>query len=711
METRNILAILVLGLWLVVWQVEVSEAEPMGMAWTYQGRLMDVDNPANGLYDFQFKLFDDANTVTGNQLGGTIDVNDLDVIDGYFTVVLGFNDPNDFNGDARWLEIDVRPGDSNDPNAFVILSPRQEVTPTPYAIYAKAAGSIPGGINGGGVPGYIAKFTESNTIIDSVIYESSGNVGIGTSIPYGKLDVQAGPGDFVAGRFQAHGGVAVDAEAGSDYSAIVGKNTAYNTQGALAHQFYGVYGWGDARIGVQGDSNSSAGVYGSSESGPGVYGKSGSGHAGYFDGKGYFSGNVGIGTSSPSSMLHVTGASSESAILGYNSGTGAGIRGENATSGYGVYGKSSSGFAGYFEGHGYFSDNVGIGTTEPNATLEVNGAILRTGSTMFGANADTHINLGMDSTTGRDGFNYSHATVGGGVGNDANGPYATVSGGWNNTASYWYATVGGGYNNTASNWYTTVGGGHDNTASGNCATVPGGLSNAASGDYSFAAGRRAKANHQGTFVWADSTDANFASTGTDQFLIRASGGVGIGTSSPSEKLEIEGGGIKLTDEWSNIYGKNLKIWGDADSNLLLQSAGGNVGIGTTSPASRLHVAGGCITGSMCSDIRLKKNIEPLPLDDSILNRVMGLQAVTFEWKHRDDGKRQIGLIAQDVEEVFPEVVTTPDDDSCEKGLLATGLDAVLVEAIKELKAENELLKDRLEALEKIMQKQHFAAAK
>jgi hypothetical protein len=99
METRNILAILVLGLWLVVWQVEVSEAEPMGMAWTYQGRLMDVDNPANGLYDFQFKLFDDANTVTGNQLGGTIDVNDLDVIDGYFTVVLGFNDPNDFNGE------------------------------------------------------------------------------------------------------------------------------------------------------------------------------------------------------------------------------------------------------------------------------------------------------------------------------------------------------------------------------------------------------------------------------------------------------------------------------------------------------------------------------------------------------------------------------------------------------------------------------------
>ncbi|MHC4087101.1 MAG: tail fiber domain-containing protein [Planctomycetota bacterium] len=82
---------------------------------------------------------------------------------------------------------------------------------------------------------------------------------------------------------------------------------------------------------------------------------------------------------------------------------------------------------------------------------------------------------------------------------------------------------------------------------------------------------------------------------------------------------------------------------------------------------------------------------------------------------------QIGLIAQDVEEVFPEVVTTPDDDFCEKGLLTTGLNAVLVEAIKELKAENESLKEqlksqnqelngRLAVLEKLIQKNQLAGA-
>jgi hypothetical protein len=57
------------------------------------------------------------------------------------------------------------------------------------------------------------------------------------------------------------------------------------------------------------------------------------------------------------------------------------------------------------------------------------------------------------------------------------------------------------------------------------ATTPGGDSNFASGEHSFAAGFRARANHKGAFVWADSADADFASAGENQFLIRASGGL------------------------------------------------------------------------------------------------------------------------------------------------------------------------------------------
>jgi hypothetical protein len=127
---------------------------------------------------------------------------------------------------------------------------------------------------------------------------------------------------------------------------------------------------------------------------------------------------------------------------------------------------------------------------------------------------------------------YSYATVGGGRNNTASGVEATVGGGYYNTASSVGATVGGGESNVASDWYATVGGGMGNTASGYAATVPGGRDNTAQGAYSFAAGRRAKANHDGAFVWADSTNADFTSTAANQFAVRATGGVSfsIGTS-------------------------------------------------------------------------------------------------------------------------------------------------------------------------------------
>ena len=79
-----------------------------------------------------------------------------------------------------------------------------------------------------------------------------------------------------------------------------------------------------------------------------------------------------------------------------------------------------------------------------------------------------------------------------------------------NNASNGFATVAGGYTNHASGYAATVAGGWENTASGDRAAVPGGEGNVAGGQWSFAAGRRAKANHEGTFVWADSIDADFA---------------------------------------------------------------------------------------------------------------------------------------------------------------------------------------------------------
>jgi hypothetical protein len=87
---------------------------------------------------------------------------------------------------------------------------------------------------------------------------------------------------------------------------------------------------------------------------------------------------------------------------------------------------------------------------------------------------------------------------------------------------------------------SVVAGGFENEASGNYATVPGGAESLAAGPYSFAAGRRAKVHHDGTFAWADSMDTDLESTSTNQFLIRASGGVGINTNHPAATLHVNG---------------------------------------------------------------------------------------------------------------------------------------------------------------------------
>jgi len=136
--------------------------------------------------------------------------------------------------------------------------------------------------------------------------------------------------------------------------------------------------------------------------------------------------------------------------------------------------------------------------------------------------------------------NSHRATIAGGEGNDigTNSNYSTVSGGFFNDVAdnCGYAVIAGGQDNVilSGTDYTAVGGGFENVVAGNgsYSTIPGGRQNAIGSfvDYAFAAGRRAKANHDGAFVWADSTNADFVSQDSDQFLIRASNGVGINVS-------------------------------------------------------------------------------------------------------------------------------------------------------------------------------------
>ncbi len=112
-------------------------AAPLGTGFTYQGRLNDNGQPANGTYDFVFSIYA-SDTADVPLAGGGILRDDIGVTDGVFTTVVDFGSDT-FTGDELWLEIGVRPGDAT--GDFTLLTPRQRLTASPYAHFARRAGS------------------------------------------------------------------------------------------------------------------------------------------------------------------------------------------------------------------------------------------------------------------------------------------------------------------------------------------------------------------------------------------------------------------------------------------------------------------------------------------------------------------------------------------------------------------------------------------
>lgn len=113
-------------------------AAPLSTAFTYQGELFDGGVPAVGSYDLRFTPYADASNP--GLLGPPLVVQDVLVSNGIFTTQVDFG-PGFFVGDAVFLEVAVRPFDSDDPSAFEPLTPRQEITAAPYAL-RPAPGSV-----------------------------------------------------------------------------------------------------------------------------------------------------------------------------------------------------------------------------------------------------------------------------------------------------------------------------------------------------------------------------------------------------------------------------------------------------------------------------------------------------------------------------------------------------------------------------------------
>jgi hypothetical protein len=122
--------------------------------------------------------------------------------------------------------------------------------------------------------------------------------------------------------------------------------------------------------------------------------------------------------------------------------------------------------------------------------------------------------------------------------------------------------------------------------------------------------------------------------------------------------------------------------------MLAQGTSGNTAPKVSSTKLTFNPSSGLLTSTdynSSSDKRLKKNIKTVT---SALDTVNALRGVTFDWK--EGNGKAIGLIAQEVQEVLPEIVST--DDNGYLGIRYTNVVGVLVEAIKELKADFEAYK-------------------
>jgi len=121
-------------LWLVMIISGVSVAAQT-TEFRYQGSLQIASTPANGNFDFEFRLFDSLNG--GTQLGPTLTRNSVGVTNGVFAVNLDFAGfAGQFSGPNRYLDITVRQAGNG---AFTPLTPRQLVSNAPYAIKSLVA--------------------------------------------------------------------------------------------------------------------------------------------------------------------------------------------------------------------------------------------------------------------------------------------------------------------------------------------------------------------------------------------------------------------------------------------------------------------------------------------------------------------------------------------------------------------------------------------
>lgn len=338
-----------------------------------------------------------------------------------------------------------------------------------------------------------------------------------------------------------------------------------------------------------------------------------------------YQGDVGIGTTNPVGEFQVVGR----ATFGGSDNIAGGDRSF-------VGGGSKNLIAG---AAGFIGGGLDNGLTSTSSGGFIGGGA----GNIVGGSLGSGIVSGAENIVGG---NYS--VVAGGGGNVITGAASFVSGGLNNTiiGDLTASGIVAGLRNSVSvgGDYSIISGGVENQITGGSSFIASGVQNLAQGDFSFAGGVRAKALHNGTFVWADNIDADFPSSAPQQFLIRANNGVGIST---------------------------------------------NVSL----PANGLGVAGDVVARAYFtrSSEKFKSNIQRYVPSSSLLDF---FEAVTYNMT--DSSDLHIGVIAEEVQRVAPELVSQNESGE----VVGVAYDRLSIALIAALLEEVNTLKSRVEELEK-----------